>query len=281
MEDLTRAERIIQRFMDSDKLWDLGMTVLSLVVMIVVGLLILKVILKITRKALDKSRLDEVLYSFIVNAIKAVGIIVLITMCLGILGVQMSTIITVIGAAGAAIALALKDSLANIAGGIMIIITQPFSRDDYIDVDDVSGKVKDIDLFLTTLRTYDNKTITIPNGIINTSILVNHSKEGIRRVDCQFRIGYDSDVSLAKELMHGICEANPMILRDPEPNIGLSDQDENAIIMNMFAWCATDDYWTVKDYMEEEVKRLFDENEIRTPAPWVNVRIEERNGGKR
>ena len=148
MEDLTRAERIIQRFMDSDKLWDLGMTVLSLVVMIVVGLLILKVILKITRKALDKSRLDEVLYSFIVNAIKAVGIIVLITMCLGILGVQMSTIITVIGAAGAAIALALKDSLANIAGGIMIIITQPFSRDDYIDVDDVSGKVKDIDLFL-------------------------------------------------------------------------------------------------------------------------------------
>ena len=163
----------------------------------------------------------------------------------------------------------------------MIIITQPFSRDDYIDVDDVSGKVKDIDLFLTTLRTYDNKTITIPNGIINTSILVNHSKEGIRRVDCQFRIGYDSDVSLAKELMHGICEANPMILRDPEPNIGISDQDENAIIMNMFAWCATDDYWTVKDYMEEEVKRLFDENEIRTPAPWVNVRIEERNGGKR
>ena len=207
---------------------------------------------------------------------KTVGVIVLVTMCLGILGVQMSTIIAVVGAAGAAVALALKDSLANIAGGIMIIITQPFSRDDYIDVNDVSGKVKDIDLFLTTLCTYDNKTITIPNGIINTSIHVNHSKEGIRRVDCQFSIGYDSDTFLAKKLMRDICEKNPMILKEPEPNIGISEQGESAIVMNMFAWCSTDDYWTVKDYMEEEVKRLFDENEIKAPRPQMSIRIEDQ-----
>lgn len=278
MEDMTRVERILEKIVESGKLWDIGMTLLSLAITIVAGLIIIKIVLTLTGKALGRSRLDAVLYKFVINAVKTVGVIVLITMCLGILGVQMSTIIAVVGAAGAAVALALKDSLANIAGGIMIIITQPFSRDDYIDVNDVSGKVKDIDLFLTTLCTYDNKTITIPNGVINTSILVNHSKEGIRRVDCQFCIGYDSDIALAKELMHGICEKSPMILADPEPNIGISAQGESAITMNMFAWCATDDYWTVKDYMEDEVKRLFDENDIRTPSQWVNVRIDDRRG---
>ena len=121
--------------------------------------------------------------------IKVAAAIVLITMCLGVLGIQVHTIVAVIGAAGAAIALALKDSLANIAGGVMIILTKPFSKDDLIDIGDVSGKVHHIDLFLTTLKTYDNKTITIPNGIVNTSVLVNHSQEEKRRVDCTFGIG--------------------------------------------------------------------------------------------
>ncbi len=278
MENTTKIGRLLERLAESGKLWELGLTLLSLAAMIIAGLIILKIILLVTRKMLGRSKLDPVLYTFVVNAVKTIGIIVLVTMCLGLLGVQMSTVIAVVGAAGAAVALALKDSLANIAGGIMIIITQPFSRDDYIDVNDVSGKVKNIDLFLTTLCTYDNKTVTIPNGIINTSILVNHSREGIRRVDCQFSIGYDSDIALAKRLMHEICEKNPMILQDPEPNIGISAQGESAIVMNMFAWCATDDYWTVKDYIEEEVKRMFDENEIRNPSQWVNVRIDDRRG---
>lgn len=120
---------------------------------------------------------------------------------MGILGIPMSTVVAVLGAAGAAIALALRDSLANIAGGMMIIITRPFSKDDLIDVGTVSGKVENIDLLLTTLKTYDNKTITIPNGLINTSILVNHSKESKRRVDCTFNIGYGNDIGRVKELL--------------------------------------------------------------------------------
>lgn len=275
MEELTRAERIMEAFISSGKLMDLGIVALKLAVTLVAGLIVLKIILGISRRTLEKSSLDPVLYTFVINAIKVIGTIILITMCLGLLGVQMSTIIAVIGAAGAAIALALKDSLANIAGGVMIIVTKPFNRDDFIDVGTVSGKVQDIDLFLTTLKTYDNKTITVPNGLINTSILVNHSREAIRRVDCKFSIGYESDVVRAKELLHGICSENPMILAEPEPIIGVSEHEESALLMDLLAWCSTEDYYTVKYFLQEEVSRVFREEGIDIPYRQVDVHITE------
>ena len=241
MDELTRAEKIIGKFFESDKLWDLAAVMIKLAVMVLAGLIVLKITLKITRKALDRSSLDVVLYTFIINAIKTVAVIILITMCLGLLGVQMSTIIAVIGAAGAAIALALKDSLANIAGGVMIIVTKPF------------------------------------NGLVNTSILINHSKEDIRRVDCKFNIGYSSDIVLAKQLMKDICDRSDMVLEDPEPVIGVSDHGESAVIMDLLAWCHTDDYWTLKYFLEEEVKHVFDENNIAIPYPQMDIHIEKKD----
>ena len=275
MDELSRTQKIIEKFFESDKPLELGMMALNLIITILIGLIVIKLILSFTRRALKRSSLDVVLYTFIINAIKAVSAIILVTMCLGILGVQMSTIVEVLGAAGAAIALALKDSLANIAGGVMIIVTKPFSRDDYIYIGTVSGKVKDIDLFLTTLRTYDNKTITVPNGLVNTSILVNHRKEDIRRVDCKFGISYESDITLAKQLLREICESSDMILNEPKATIGVSRHDDSSVIMDMFAWCRTEDYWTVKYFLEEEVKRVFDENGIEIPYPHMDVKLKQ------
>ena len=209
----------------------------------------------------------------IVLAVLVAAAIVLITMCLGVLGIQVHTIVAVIGAAGAAIALALKDSLANIAGGVMIILTKPFSKDDLIDIGDVSGKVHHIDLFLTTLKTYDNKTITIPNGIVNTSVLVNHSQEEKRRVDCTFGIGYDDDIEHAKEIMRKVCDDNPLILTDPQPLIGVANHGESSVDMDLKAWCLTEHYWDVKYYLEEHIKVAFDENGIQIPFPQMDVHI--------
>ncbi len=276
MDEITRTERIIEAFLSSGKLQDLGITAVKLIILIVICFGFLKLILKITRKALDKSSLDSVLYSFIINSIKVAGGIIIVTMCLSIIGVQISTIITVVGAAGAAIALALKDSLANVAGGVMIIVTKPFKKDDVIDIGEVSGKVKDIDLFLTTLRTFDNKTITIPNGIINTSVLINHSREGVRRVDCKFGIGYKCDISKVKQILQEICDENEMILKDPEPVIGVSEHGQNAVIMDLMAWCDTDDYYTVKYYLEEKAKEVFDDNGIEIPYPQMDVHIQKK-----
>ena len=273
MDELSKTQTMIEKFFASDKPLELSMLVLNLIVTILIGLIVIKLILGFTRRALKRSSIDAVLYTFIVNAIKIVSVIILVTMCLGILGVQMSTIVAVLGAAGAAIALALKDSLANIAGGVMIIVTKPFSRDDYIDIGTVSGKVKDIDLFLTTLRTYDNKTITVPNGLVNTSVLVNHSREDIRRVDCQFGISYESDITLAKQLMQEICDNSDLIINEPKATIGVSRHDDSSVIMDMFAWCRTEDYWTARYFIEEEVKRVFDENGIEIPYPHMDVKL--------
>ena len=215
MDELEKTQTYFEKLLSPERLSDFADRLIGLVVLVVIGLILIKVILIIARKALVKGSSDPVIYTFVINAIKAILIITLITMALGVMGVQMTTIIAVIGAAGAAIALALRDSLANIAGGIMIIITQPFSKDDLIDVGDVSGKVENIDLFLTTLKTYDNKTITIPNGLINTSILVNHSKEDLRRVDCTFSIGYSNDISKAKTILQNVCDSNVMIHKTP------------------------------------------------------------------
>ena len=273
MDELEKTQTFFEKLLNPERLSDFADRLIGLVVLVVIGLILIKVILIIARKALVKGSSDPVIYTFVINAIKAILIITLITMALGVMGVQMTTIIAVIGAAGAAIALALRDSLANIAGGIMIIITQPFSKDDLIDVGDVSGKVENIDLFLTTLKTYDNKTITIPNGLINTSILVNHSKEDLRRVDCTFSIGYSNDISKAKTILQNVCDSNVMILKTPEPLIGVANHGSNAVILDLKAWCNTDDYWDVKYFLEENVKLAFDEQNIDIPYPQMDVHL--------
>lgn len=266
----------LETLLSSEKLADMAETGIKLVATIIIGLIIIKIIMSITRKSLDKSGADPSVYAFVKNAVKIVCLIVLVTMCLGIIGIPMSTVIAVIGAAGAAIALALRDSLANIAGGFMIIITKPFNKDDLIDVGEVSGKVEKIDLFLTTLKTYDNKTITIPNGLINTSILINHSKENRRRVDCTFSIGYGNDIGKAKDILAAVCEACPDIFKEPEPIIGVANHGDSAVIMDVKAWCDTEDYWNVKYFLEENVKIAFDEHDIEIPYPQMDVFIKKQ-----
>lgn len=273
MEELEKTATYLETLFSPQKLEALGDMAIKFIVLMVVGLIVIKLILKITRKTLMKSSSDPVIYTFVNNAVKVVLLIVLITMALGVLGVSMTTIVAVVGAAGAAIALALKDSLANIAGGIMIIITQPFKKDDLIDVGEVSGKVENIDLFLTTLKTFDNKTITIPNGIINTSILVNHSMEDNRRVDCTFGIGYDNDIAKAKSILKEVCDSNPMIFTEPKPLIGVANHGDSAVMLDVKVWCKTDDYWDVKYYLEENVKLAFDDNGIEIPYNKLDVHL--------
>lgn len=273
MEEMTRWQRLADSFLKSEGLSNTAIKAIELLVLIVLGTIAVKVIIYLAKRAMKTSTLDASLYKFVLNGIKAILYITLITMCLGVLGVSPTTIVTVVGAAGAAIALALKDSLANIAGGMMIMITKPFSQGDFIDVGTVSGKVEHIDLFLTTLRTYDYKTITIPNGLINTSILVNHSKEEMRRVDCVFGIGYGNDISRVKEILQNVCEVNEDIMKEPEPVIGVANHGDNAVLMDLKVWCSTDKYWDVKYYLEETVKIAFDEHGIDIPYPQMDVHI--------
>lgn len=249
-------------------------TVIKLALIIVIGVIVIKILLTVVRHFLKKDdHLDDMLNTFVVNVVRTACIIVLIAICLDTVGVSTGTIVAVLGAAGAAIALALKDSLANIAGGIMIIINQPFKQGDLINVGEYRGRVQEIDLFLTTLRTLNYQTITIPNGLINTSILVNESREPIRRFDTEISISYESDVAAAKEVLRQVCLDGPLILDDPKPIIGVRTNDDNGIVMDLMAWCKTDDYFKAGYYLKEAVKPALVQAGIEIPYPHMEVRI--------
>lgn len=250
-------------------------------VILLVGFIIIKLILRFIRRALEKSTLDPVLYKFILNIVRIVTYVVLLLMILDTFHLKVTSFLTILGAAGAAIALALKDSLANVAGGIMILINKPFNKDDYIDIGGISGKVQEIDLFITHLITYDNKVITIPNGLVNTSVLVNHTRESLRRVDCCFGIGYDDNIEKAKEILREIAAGNRDIHMEPEPVIGVAGQKDNCISIDLKVWCETEVYWDVKYFLEEQVKLAFDKAGISIPFPQMDVHIKEqvKSGG--
>ena len=249
-------------------------TLIRLAVIIIVGMLLIKIVLAALRHVLKKiDSLDDMLNTFVINACRVICIILLIAICLDTLGVNIGTIVAVLGAAGAAIALALKDSLANVAGGLMILITQPFKKGDLINIGEYRGRVQEISLFLTTLRTLNYQVITIPNGLVNTSILVNESREEVRRVDLTFGISYDSDVVKAQDIMRRVCRESDLILDDREHSIGVNRNDDSAVVLDLMAWCRTEDYFEARYYLLEHVKLAFDEAGIKIPYPHVTVEM--------
>lgn len=276
MDDLMAAKSLNNEFeLFGLQIIEPWATLIRLALIIIIGLIVITILLAVIRRLLKKiDSLDEMLHSFIINAVRVICIIVLIAICLDTLGVNIGTIVAVLGAAGAAIALALKDSLSNVAGGLMIIITQPFKQGDLINIGEYRGRVQKIGLFLTTLRTLNYQTITIPNGLVNTSILVNESREETRRVDLTFSISYDSDVTRAKEVLREVCRKTDLVLKTPEPSIGVRSNDDSAVVLDLMAWCRTEDYFKTEYYLLEEVKKAFDAAGITIPYPHMVVQIE-------
>lgn len=252
---------------------DLLIKIIVVAAIFLIGLLIIKIVLVVMKKALEKTRVNSVLHKFLLNAVKVILLIVLVLAVLAKLNIQTSSLITVLGVCGAAIALALKDSLANVAGGIMLLATKPFEQGDYIDINGTRGLVQHIDLLLTTLNTYDNKVITVPNGNVTTAVITNYSREDTRRIDMIFGIGYSDDINRAKDIMLALAETHPLVLSEPEPFTGVASHSESAVELEFRIWAKTEDYWEIKYFMEENVKMAFDEAGIEMPFPQMDVHI--------
>lgn len=246
-----------------------------------IGLLVIKIVLVITRKAMKKSdQVDPLLYKFIGNAVKVVLLIVLIMMTLDKLGVNSSGLVAVLGVGGGAVALAMKDSLGNVAGGIMTIFTKPFSAGDYVDIDGTTGSVQHMDLLITTLKTPDNKVVTIPNGKVNTAVITNYSRLDTRRVDFLVGISRDEDADKVIKMLLGLAEKTGMVLSDPAPFCGIKGQSEGALELEFFVWTKTSLYWDVKYHLEDEIRKALAEEKIKLPRAYVNVsEMEEDQNG--
>ena len=242
-------------------------------IVLLVGLLLIKLILGVVRKTLEKTALDVSVHTFVISVLRIVLYVVLVVVLLGVLKVPTTPLVTVLGAGGAAIALALKDSLSNIAGGLLILVNQPFKKGDVIDTAGITGSVEHIDLFVTTLKTPDNKVISVPNGTINTSVIVNYSREASRRVDCKLGIGYDADITLARNVLLDIAASHPDIYTEPAPFVGVSTHGDSAVMLDLRVWCDTDKYFDVQYYLYEASKRAFDEADISIPYPQMDVHV--------
>lgn len=255
----------------TEKLLELLEVLGQTAIVLVVGYILFRITLRVVRGILNKTSLDASLHTFIENSVKAILWIILLVTALGVMGIPTSTFIAILGAGGAAIALALKDSLGNIAGGIIILVTKPFKKGDFIDITEIAGIVEKIDLLYTTMKTFDNKVVSVPNGKITTAVMVNFSTEETRRVDCKFGISYDDNIAKVKDVLLAVACANPDIFSEPAPFVGVSGYGNSCVNIDFRVWCKTDEYWNIKYFLEENAKLAFDEAGISIPYPQVEI----------
>lgn len=205
-------------------------------------------------------------------------ILVLITVA-SMLGVATTSFIAVLGAAGLAIGLALRDSLSNFAGGVLMIIFKPYKVGDFVEMQGQSGTVQAIQILNTVLLTADNKTVFIPNGPIINGNVTNHTNEHKRRVEVNLGIGYGSDIDVARKTLLAIVNADQRILSEPAPDVVVAELGESAVVLRVRAWVSTPDYWSVFFAIQEEAKKSFDVAGVEIPFPQRTVHVVQKVGG--
>ncbi|MFT6638499.1 MAG: small conductance mechanosensitive channel [Flavobacterium sp.] len=232
-----------------------------------IGLWTTSIITKLVKRVLKKRHVEETLANFVGNLLFwTLRILVFITF-ISKLGVETSSFVAILGAAGLAIGLALQGSLSNFAGGILIILFKPFKVEDVIETQGSIGVVKEIQIFNTRLLTADNKTIYIPNGILSNGVVTNYTQEGIRRVDLVIGVDYNSDLQLVKNTIKEVMAKNTHVLKEPEATAFVLDLADSSINMGIRPWAKAEDYFKVRSEILEECKIAFDKVNIEIPFP--------------
>ena len=242
-----------------------GKVLLAIVVWFVGKAIVNKIIGLITKmKFLDK--IEPNTRTFVLSAVKWLLYIILVVSIVAILGVPMASVITVLGTAGAAIALSLQGSLSNLAGGIMLVIFRPFKVGDYVETSGVAGTVKEINLFYTVLNTVDNCRINVQNGALMNTNIIDYSAEETRRVDLSFASAKSEDPQKIQDLMLEVMGQNEKVLRDPAPFARISGGTNEAMQFTARAWCKTEDYWDVYFDLTQAITEKLGENGVQAPA---------------
>lgn len=254
---------------------DYGLKLFFALVIFFVGKWLASILVSGIRKALSRSKVDDMLIGFLSNIAYALLLVVVVLAALGQLGVQTTSFIAILGAAGLAIGLSLQSSLANFAAGVMIIIFRPFKTGDFIEAAGTSGVVEEINIFTSQLRSGDNKTLIIPNGNIMGKNITNYSTKPTRRVDMVFGIGYDDDLRKAKQLLEDILQADERILAEPAPLIAVSELGDSSVNFVVRPWVKSSDYWPVWFAIHEQVKLRFDAEGVSIPYPQTDVHLHE------
>lgn len=249
-------------------------------VKILIGLLILSIgwklvkrVVKIFNTILEKRNIDPTIGSFLDGVINISLKILLILIVMDYVGLKTSSLVALVGSAGLAVGLALQGSLANFAGGVIILLIRPFNVGDLIDSGEHTGTVEKIGIFYTHLVTFDNKQILIPNGELANKSIVNYTSKDTRRVDLKFTVGYEQDISKVKNALFSVINTEELILNDPPAFVAVSEHGDSAITFVVRVWTKTEDYWTVHFNLLERVKMKFDEENISIPYNQMDIHI--------
>ena len=256
---------------------EVGLAIIKAVVILVIGIQIVKFLSKKFNKFLEKRNTDPSLMPFLKSLFFNTLLVLLILSVLATLGIQMTSFVAIIGAAGLAIGLALQGSLQNFAGGIIILTLKPFKVGDFIEGAGHSGTVKEIQIFNTIMATPDNVEVLIPNGQLSNDSIKNYSTNDTRRVDLVFGIGYDDDIKKAKDILNNIISNDARVLREPEPSVAVASLGDSSVNFNVRPWVKKEDYWAVYWDLQEKVKLEFDANGISIPFPQRDVHIYNEN----
>jgi small conductance mechanosensitive channel len=241
------------------------------IVLLVVGIIVINAFSRFLRKVMKKRNIDPTLIPFLVGLISTLLKVMLIISVVDIVGVKTTSFVAVLGAAGLAVGLALQGSLANFAGGVLIMIFKPFKVGDYIEAQGEAGTVKAIHIFNTVMNTPDNRRVIIPNGAISSGTITNFSVEETRRMDLVFGIGYDDDLEKAKHVLQEMAAADERLLPDPAPFIAVKELADSSVNLMVRIWCKKEDYWDVQFDWQNNVKQRFDKENISIPFPQRTV----------
>lgn len=259
----------LQKWIDKgfDLITSFGPKVIASILIWIIGIWIIRVMLRNVRKLMDKKDLDVSLKKFLLNLLNWVLKILLILVVLGTLGIETTSFAAVLAAAGLAIGLALKGSLANFAGGVLIMVFKPFKVGDLIEAQGEMGTVKEIEIFTTKLTGLSNKEIIIPNGALSNGNIINYTTEGTRRVDLVFGVGYESDLKKTKDVMMAVLNNHPKVLKTPEPTVNVLALADSSVNLAVRPWCNAADYWEVYFDVTEQTKLALDIAGIEIPYP--------------
>ncbi len=272
----------MQNFVLSDQLLpqltDWAFNLVFALLIYLIGKWIAGILVRWLERIMNARSVDETLVRFLSNLFYAVLLAAVILAALDTLGLPITSLVAVLGAAGLAIGLAMKDSLGNFASGVMLVLFRPFGKGDFIEAAGVSGKVEEIRIFNTVLLTPDNKLVVIPNGQVAADPITNYSAMDQRRVDLEFGVGYDDDLKVAREVLNRICREHPKVLDDPETGIFVKSLGDSSVNFVVRPWVRTEDYWTVWGDLLEQGKVELEAAGCSIPFPQRDVHLHQQAG---
>lgn len=272
-EQVTRTASIFERALEHLK--DAAPMLIMALIVLITGVIISRLVTGFVKRAMKRSNIDGAARSFLLSLIRIILYMVAIIMALSVLNVPMSSVITIFGAAGLAISLALQNCLSNLCGGFIILFSKPFVAGDMIELDSSVGNVQSISILYTKIQTADGKTIYIPNGKVSDAKIINYTASPTRRIDLRFDIGYGDDFKKARALILGIISGNKNFLTDPEPIVHMTSHEESSIAIDVKVHVRNENYESMRYYLLESVKEQFDSSGIEIPYKQIDVHIKD------